>query len=61
MDFEAEPAEGDWEPDSQLAAELDRRLDAHDANPDLLRTSEQVWDRIRGLAPPLRFGEGAGG
>ena len=46
-----EVAESGWqpEPDGGLAAELDRRLDAHEANPDDVRTSEQVWERIRGL------------
>jgi putative addiction module component (TIGR02574 family) len=34
------------EPDEELAAELDRRLDAHEANPSDVRTSEQVWERI---------------
>lgn len=43
--------ESGWqpEPDAELAAELNRRLDAHEANPDNVRTSDEVWDRIRGL------------
>ncbi len=36
------------EPDEELAAELDRRLDAHEADPTKVRTAEQVWERIRG-------------
>ena len=46
---------GDWtdadrqpQPDDELAAELDRRLDAHEANPSDVLTSEQVWERLRG-------------
>jgi putative addiction module component (TIGR02574 family) len=35
------------EPDDELAAELDRRLDAHEADPTQVRTSEQVWERLR--------------
>ena len=34
--------------DDELAAELDRRLAAHEANPDDVRTSEEVWGRILG-------------
>ena len=34
--------------DDELAAELDRRLAAHEANPDDVLTSEQVWGRILG-------------
>ena len=42
--------EAGWQPqpDDELAAELDRRLDAHEANPSAVRTSEQVWERILG-------------
>ena len=36
------------EPDDNLATELDQRLDAHEANPGAVRTSEEVWGRIRG-------------
>ena len=45
-----EPVAADWqpEPDDEFAAELDRRLAAHEANPDDVLTSEQVWDRILG-------------
>ena len=45
-----ELVEDGWqpEPDDELAAELDRRLDAHEANLTNVRTSEQVWERIRG-------------
>lgn len=45
-----ELVEDGWqpEPDEELAAELDRRLDAHEANPTDVRTSEQVWQRILG-------------
>lgn len=35
------------EPDAELAAELDRRLDAHAANPTNVRTWEQILERIR--------------
>ena len=42
--------ESGWqpEPDDELAAELDRRLDAHEANPTDVLTSEEVWERILG-------------
>ena len=38
-----------WQPEltEELAAELDRRLDAHEANPTDVRTWEQVQERIR--------------
>jgi putative addiction module component (TIGR02574 family) len=38
-----------WQPvpDEELAAELDRRLDAHAANPTDVRTWEQILERIR--------------
>jgi putative addiction module component (TIGR02574 family) len=41
--------EDGWQPEitEELAAELDRRLATHEANPDNLRTREQVLDRIR--------------
>ncbi len=41
-------AEG-WqpEPSDELAAELDRRLAAHEANPSDVRSWEQVLERIR--------------
>ena len=47
----ASVAESGWqpEPDAELDAELDRRVDAHEANPEKIRTSEEVWERIRGL------------
>jgi putative addiction module component (TIGR02574 family) len=46
----AELLDAGWqpEPDDELAAELDRRLDAHEADPTNIRTSEEVWARIRG-------------
>ena len=37
------------EPTDDLAAELDRRLAAHEADPTDVRTWEQVLERIRGL------------
>ncbi len=45
-----ELVEAGWqpEPDEELAAELDRRLDAHEADPTNVRTSEELWARIRG-------------
>jgi putative addiction module component (TIGR02574 family) len=38
-----------WQPEATevLIAELDRRLEAHDANPSNVRTWEQVLDRVR--------------
>jgi putative addiction module component (TIGR02574 family) len=36
------------EPTDELAAELDQRLAAHKADPDNVRTWEQVLERIRG-------------
>ena len=46
-----EVSESGWQPeaDDELAAELDRRLDAHAADPGNVRTSEEVWERIRSL------------
>ena len=43
--------EDGWQPEitDELAAELDRRLDAHEANPENVRTREQVIERIRRL------------
>ena len=35
------------EPNEELAAELDRRLAAHEADPGNVRTWEQVLERIR--------------
>jgi putative addiction module component (TIGR02574 family) len=35
------------EPNDELIAELDRRLLAHEANPDNVRTWEQVLERVR--------------
>jgi len=48
-----ELVENGWkpEPDEELTAELDKRLDAHEANPSSVRTSEQVWERVR-ITPP---------
>ena len=45
-----ELVEAGWQPEpgEALAAELDRRLDAHEADPTKVRTSEEVWERIRG-------------
>ncbi len=41
--------EDGWQPEitDELAAELDHRLLAHEANPSNVRTSAQVRDRIR--------------
>ena len=41
--------EAGWQPqpDDELAAELDRRLAAHEANPSDVMTSEEVWERLR--------------
>ena len=36
------------EPSDDLAAELDARIDAHDADPTDVLTWEQVIERIRG-------------
>ena len=38
-----------WQPEAteELIGELDRRLEAHDANPSNVRTWEQVLDRVR--------------
>ena len=36
------------EPSEELAAELDARLDAHDADPTNVLTWEQVVERVRG-------------
>lgn len=43
--------EDGWRPDptDELNAELDRRLDAHEANPSDTRTWEQVMERVRKL------------
>lgn len=35
------------EPTEELAAELDRRLEAHEADPSNVRTWEQVLERVR--------------
>lgn len=35
------------EPDDELAAELDRRLAAHAADPENVRTWQQVLERVR--------------
>jgi putative addiction module component (TIGR02574 family) len=35
------------EPTDELIAELDRRLAAHEANPEYVRTWEQVLERLR--------------
>jgi putative addiction module component (TIGR02574 family) len=41
--------EDGWQPEptDELAAELDRRSAAHDANPGNIRTWEQVLERLR--------------
>jgi putative addiction module component (TIGR02574 family) len=41
--------EDGWQPEptDELAAELDRRLAAHDANPANVRTWDQVLERVR--------------
>jgi putative addiction module component (TIGR02574 family) len=41
--------EDGWQPEltEELAAELDRRLANHDANPDNVLTWEQVLERVR--------------
>ncbi len=36
-----------FEPSNELLAELDRRMAAHEANPNDVRTEEQVLARIR--------------
>lgn len=35
------------EPDASLAAEIARRLDAHETNPTDVRTWEQIQERLR--------------
>jgi putative addiction module component (TIGR02574 family) len=41
--------EDEWQPEpmDELVAELERRLAAHEANPENIRTWEQVLERIR--------------
>lgn len=45
-----ELVEDGWQPEptEELAAELDRRLAAHEADPGNIRTWEQVLKRVRG-------------
>ena len=42
--------DGGWQPvpSEEMLAELDRRLAAHEANPNDVRTEEQLLERIRG-------------
>jgi len=44
--------EQDWqpEPDEELARELKRRIEVHEADPQNVRTAEQVWSKF-GLQP----------
>jgi putative addiction module component (TIGR02574 family) len=47
-----EITEGDWqpEPNQELAEELKRRIESHQADPENVRTGDQVWSRF-GLQP----------
>jgi len=46
------------EPSDDLAAELDRRLAAHEADPTNVRTWEQVLERVRGAAVMVSDSDG---